>query len=52
MFDSHDDGLWEVPLIDEDVPAEAAVPEAAPVKAPEVETAAPAPETATAAAPA
>lgn len=52
MFDSHDDNLWEVPSIDVDVPAEAAVPEAAPVKTPEVETAAPAPEPATAAAPA
>lgn len=52
MFDSHDDDLWEVPSIDVDVPAEAAMPEAAPVKAPEAETAAPAPEPATAAAPA
>lgn len=52
MFDSQDDDLWEVPSIDVDVPAEAAMPEAAPVKAPEAETAAPAPEPATAAAPA
>mgnify|MGYP000644739581 FL=1 len=27
MFDSHDDGLWEVPSIDVDVPVEAAVPD-------------------------
>ena len=52
MFDSHDDDLWEVPSIDVDVPAEAAVPEVAPAKAPEAETAASAPEPATAAAPA
>lgn len=37
MFDSNDDGLWEVPPIDVDVPA-------APVEAPAAEAAAPAPE--------
>ena len=47
MFDSHDDDLWEVPSIDVDVPAEAAVP----VEAPEAEAAAPAPEPVEAAAP-
>lgn len=40
MFDSHDDDLWEVPSIDVDVPAQAAVPVGEAVPAPEAEAAA------------
>jgi ATP-dependent Lon protease len=58
MFDSHDDDLWEVPSIDVDVPAQAAVPVGEAVPAPEAEaaaeavTAAPVPEPTETAAPA
>ena len=40
MFDGHDDNLWEVPSIDVNAPAQAAVSAEEAVPAPEAETAA------------
>ena len=52
MFDSHDDGLWEVPSIDVDVSVQAAAPVEEVVPAAEAEAAASAPEPVEASAPA